>query len=166
MLTIDAQVHAYERDRPGRPWLAALHGPAEVTGDQMVAAMDAVGVDGALLVSPFTMYGYDASYAREVHAKHRRRFGLIRPVDPGDPAVADTIAAWAATATTKSANDANQMRRAPYRSTPTPWASRTARCRPPSSPPRIAPTWATSRPRESSTTSPAAAGTGPFGQVG
>ena len=31
-------------------------GPAEVTGDQMVAAMDAVGVDGAMLVSPFTMY--------------------------------------------------------------------------------------------------------------
>jgi L-fuconolactonase len=97
MLTIDAQVHAYERDRPGRPWLAALHGPAEVTGDQMVAAMDAVRLDGALLVSPFTMYGYDASYALEVYAKHKRRFGLIKPVDPDDPAVADTIAEWAAT---------------------------------------------------------------------
>jgi L-fuconolactonase len=96
MPTIDAQVHAYERDRPGRPWLAPLHGPAEVTGDQMIAAMDAVGIDGGLLVSPFTMYGYDASYAREVYAKHPRRFGLIRPVDPDDPAVADTIAAWAA----------------------------------------------------------------------
>jgi hypothetical protein len=32
--------------------------PAEVTGDDMVAAMDAVGVDGALLVSPFTLYRY------------------------------------------------------------------------------------------------------------
>jgi L-fuconolactonase len=97
MLTIDAQVHAYERDRPGRPWLAPLQGPAEVTGDQMVAAMDAVRVDGAVLVSPFTMYGYDASYAREVYAKHKRRFGLVKPVDPGDPAVAETIADWAAT---------------------------------------------------------------------
>ena len=97
MLTIDAQVHAYERDRPGRPWLAALHGPAEVTGDQMAAAMDRVGVDGALLVSPFAMYGYDASYALEVYARHGRRFGLIKPVDADDPAVADTIAAWAAT---------------------------------------------------------------------
>jgi hypothetical protein len=29
-----------------------------VTGDQMVAAMDAVGVDGAILVSAFTMYLY------------------------------------------------------------------------------------------------------------
>jgi L-fuconolactonase len=97
MLTIDAQVHAYERDRPGRPWLAALQGPAEVTGDQMVAAMDRVRVDGAILVSPFTMYGYDASYALEVYARHKRRFGLIKPVDPGDPAVAETIADWAAT---------------------------------------------------------------------
>jgi L-fuconolactonase len=97
MLTIDAQVHAYERNHPGRPWVGVLRGPPEVTGDQMVAAMDAVGVDGALLVSPFSMYRYDASYALEVYAAHPGRFGLIKPVDPGDPAVADTIADWAAT---------------------------------------------------------------------
>ena len=42
MVTIDAQVHAYERDYPGRPWAAVLPGPPEVTGDDMVAAMDAV----------------------------------------------------------------------------------------------------------------------------
>ncbi len=97
MLTLDAQVHAYERDHPGRPWAGVLHGPAEVTGDDMVAAMDAVGVDGALLVSPFTMYRYDASYAIEVYAAHPGRFGLIKPVDPIDPAVAETIADWAST---------------------------------------------------------------------
>jgi predicted TIM-barrel fold metal-dependent hydrolase len=96
MVTIDAQVHAYERDHPGRPWAAVLHGPPEVTGDAMVAAMDAVGVDGALLISPFTMYRYDASYAIDVHAAHPDRFALIKPVDPADPAVADTIAEWAA----------------------------------------------------------------------
>jgi L-fuconolactonase len=97
MLTIDVQVHAYERNHPGRPWLAFLHGPSEVTGDQMVAAMDAVGVDGALLVSPFAMYGYDASYALEVHKKHPGRFGLIKPFDPTDPQVAERVADWAAT---------------------------------------------------------------------
>jgi predicted TIM-barrel fold metal-dependent hydrolase len=97
MPTIDAQVHAYERDHPGRPWAAVLHGPPEVTGDQMVAAMNAVGVDGALLVSPFTMYRYDASYAIEVRAKHSGRFALIKPVDPSDPGVAETIAQWKAT---------------------------------------------------------------------
>ena len=97
MPTIDVQVHAYERNHPGRPWVGTLHGPAEVTGDQMVAAMDAVGVDGAVLVSPFSMYGYDASYALDVYAKHPGKFGLVKPVDPSDSAVADTIAAWAAT---------------------------------------------------------------------
>jgi predicted TIM-barrel fold metal-dependent hydrolase len=97
MVISDAQVHAYERDHPGRPWAAVLHGPPEVTGDQMVSAMDAVGVDGALLVSPFTMYRYDASYAIEVYAAHPGRFALIKPVDPADPAAADRIAAWAAT---------------------------------------------------------------------
>ena len=75
MPTIDSQVHAYERNHPGRPWLGTLQGPAEVTGDQMVAAMDAVGVDGAGLVSPFSMYGYDASYALDVYAAHPGRFG-------------------------------------------------------------------------------------------
>src|SRR5262245_43830965 len=97
MPTIDAQVHAYERNHPGRPWAAVLHGPPEVTGDDMVAAMDAVGVDGALLVSPFTMYRYDASYAIEVRGRHPGRFGLINPVDPAGPAAAQTVADWAAT---------------------------------------------------------------------
>lgn len=96
MLTIDSQVHAYERDHPGRPWHAVLHGPPEVTDDDMVAAMDRVGVDGALLVSPFTMYRYDASYALDVYARHPSRFGLIKPVDPTDPGVVETIEEWAA----------------------------------------------------------------------
>src|SRR5439155_25587074 len=97
MLTVDSQVHAYQRNHPGRPWLGTLVGPAEVTGDQMVAAMDAVGVDGAVLVSRFSMYGYAASYALEVYAAHPGRFGLVKRVDPNDASVADTIADWAAT---------------------------------------------------------------------
>ena len=93
--TIDSQVHAYERDRPERPWSGFLQGPDEVTGDDMVAAMDAVGVDGALLVSPFSMYRYDPSYALEVYAKHPGRFGLIKPFDPESEAVAEEVAEWA-----------------------------------------------------------------------
>jgi L-fuconolactonase len=97
MATIDSQVHTYEHDHPGRPWVSVLTGPPHVTGDEMVAAMDDVGVDGALLVSPYAMYRYDASYALEVYAAHPTRFRLIKPVDPSDPAVAETIADWAAT---------------------------------------------------------------------
>jgi L-fuconolactonase len=63
----------------------------------MVAAMDAVGVDGAILVSPFSMYRYNASYAKEVYAAHPSRFRLVKPADPTDPAVVGTIADWAST---------------------------------------------------------------------
>ena len=94
---IDCQVHAYERNRPERPWIGFLTGPDEVTGDDMVAAMDAVGVDGALLVSPFSLYRYDASYILEVYATHPGRFGLIRPFDPQSEAVSGEIAEWAGT---------------------------------------------------------------------
>ena len=95
MPIIDAQVHAYERDRPDRPWVGTLAGPPEVTGADMAAAMDAVGVDGAVLVSPYSMYRYDASYALDVHAAHPGRFCLVKPVDPEDPGVAETVADWA-----------------------------------------------------------------------
>ncbi len=76
MEIVDAQVHAYERNHPGRPWVGHLQGPASATGDEMVAAMDAVGVDGALLVSPYSLYRYDASYVLEVGAAHLRECGL------------------------------------------------------------------------------------------
>jgi predicted TIM-barrel fold metal-dependent hydrolase len=94
MLIIDAQVHAYERNHPGRPWHAALTGPPEVTGDQTVAIMDEVGVDGAILVSAFTMYRYDPSYALDVRTRHSGRFAVVTPVDPANPAVAEAIADW------------------------------------------------------------------------
>ena len=97
VLTIDSQVHAYERDSPERPWQGFLDGPDEVTGDDMVAAMDAVGVDGALLVSPYSMYRYDASYALEVYAKHPGKFGLIRPFNPESETIDEDMAEWTST---------------------------------------------------------------------
>ncbi|HAA95976.1 MAG TPA: hypothetical protein DHW65_01470 [Dehalococcoidia bacterium] len=95
--TIDVQVHAYERDHPGRPWQGFLRGPDEVTGDDMVKAMAAVGVAGAILISPYSLYQYDASYALEVYAKHPGSFGLVKPFDPESATIADDVARWAAT---------------------------------------------------------------------
>lgn len=94
MPVIDAQVHCYERNHPGRPWVAVLHGPPEVTGDDMIKAMDAVGVDGALLVSVYTMYRFDESYAVAVQRAYPGRFGVIKPVDANDPKVGETIDQW------------------------------------------------------------------------
>lgn len=97
MLTLDAQVHAYERDRPERPWQSVIPGRAEVTGDDMVAAMDALGIDGAVLVSAYSTYKFDASYVLEVYSRHSTRFALVKPVDPHAPDIAEIIADWKTT---------------------------------------------------------------------
>ena len=94
MTIIDSQVHAYEANTPKRPWHTVPNWPDHVTGDEMVAAMDKVGVDGAIFISAFSMYRYDASYAVEVQRAHPGRFAIVKPVDPDDPGVADVIADW------------------------------------------------------------------------
>ena len=94
MMVIDSQVHAYEANTPQRPWNKVPNWPAHVTGDEMVAAMQKVGVDGAIFVSPFGLYGFDASYAVAVQKAHPDRFAIVKPVNPDDPAVADVIADW------------------------------------------------------------------------
>lgn len=94
MAIIDSQVHAYEANTPRRPWHSVPNWPDHVTGDEMVAAMDAVGVDGAIFISAFGLYQYDGSYAVEVQRAHPDRFAIVKPVNPDDPAVADVIAEW------------------------------------------------------------------------
>jgi len=94
MPIIDSQVHAYEANTPKRPWHSVPNWPPHVTGDEMVAAMDKVGVDGAIFISAFSLYQYDASYAVEVQRKHPGRFAIIKPVNPADPKVGEVIAEW------------------------------------------------------------------------
>ena len=93
-MIIDSQVHAYAANTPQRPWNTVPNWPDRVTGDEMVAAMDQVGVDGAILVSAFSLYRYDASYAVEVQRAHPERFAIVKPLDPDDPEVADVVADW------------------------------------------------------------------------
>ena len=94
MTIIDFQVHAYEANSPKRPWHSVPNWPDHVTGDEMVAAMDKVGVDGAIFISAFSLYRYDASYAVEVQRAHPGRLAIVKPVDPDDPDVADVVAEW------------------------------------------------------------------------
>ena len=94
MPIIDSQVHAYEANTPKRPWATVPNWPPHVTGDEMVAAMDKVGVDGAIFISSFSMYRYDGSYAEEVARQHPGRMAIVKPVDPDDPNVADVVAKW------------------------------------------------------------------------
>jgi L-fuconolactonase len=99
VLIIDCQVHPFLAESPQRPW-AHPHddGRRQVSADEMVMAMDAVGVDGAIAVSPRGMYGFDPSYAVQVQRTHPDRFAIVRPVDPEDPAAGESIAEWKRTA--------------------------------------------------------------------
>jgi len=95
MRVIDVQVHAYERNHPGRPWVDKLHGPDSASGEEMVAAMDAVGVDAAVIVSTFNLYRFDPGYALECYAKWPDRFRVVKPIDVTDPGVDQHVADWA-----------------------------------------------------------------------
>ena len=97
MPIIDVQVHAYERNHPGRPWAGQLHGPQSANGKEMVAAMDAVGVDAAIIVSTFNLYRYDPSYALEVYRTYPARFRVVKPTDVTDPAIDEVVGEWAKT---------------------------------------------------------------------
>src|ERR1700752_5304333 len=94
MPIIDSQIHAYEANTPKRPWHNVPNWPPSATGDEQVAAMDGLGIDGAIFISAFSMYRYDASYAVEVQKAHPGRFAIVKPVDPDNPAVGDVIADW------------------------------------------------------------------------
>jgi len=53
---IDVQVCPFDRNHPGRLWASPLHGLASATDEEIMAAMNSVGVDGAILVSSFSAY--------------------------------------------------------------------------------------------------------------
>lgn len=97
MPIIDVQVHPYERDHPGRPWLGQAHGLPSASGEEMVAAMDSVGVDAAVMVSSFALYRFDPSYALSVYRAYPDRFRVVTPIDASDPVIDDVVANWART---------------------------------------------------------------------
>ena len=76
MAIIDSQVHAYEANTAKRPWHTVPNWPDHVTGDEMVAAMDSVGVDGAIFISTFSTTWPSCSPERR---PLRRTHGRICP---------------------------------------------------------------------------------------
>src|SRR6516162_7529567 len=79
MPVIDVQVHPFDRNHSGRPWASPSHGLDSATGEEMVAAMNSVGVDGAIMVSSFSAYEYDPSYALEVYNTYPDKFRVVTP---------------------------------------------------------------------------------------
>ena len=87
---IDSQVHAYAANTPDRPWSGVPNWPAHVSGDEMVAAMDAVGVDGAILVSALRKTPGDATKTLRIRVRQHlpplfQRIGRVKPRQLDNP---------------------------------------------------------------------------------
>jgi predicted TIM-barrel fold metal-dependent hydrolase len=111
MTITDAQVHVWEPHSPQRPWpaesLAALpggfvaapgarpHRPEPIGADEMVAMMDAAGVDRAVIVPP-SPAGDSNDTALEAAAKYPQRFVVMGRFDPSAPGARDRLQGWLA----------------------------------------------------------------------
>lgn len=95
---VDAQVHVWLRPTAEYPWapglleqlpaeLAPRYTAADRSADELVGMMDEVGVQAAVLVSPW-LYGADHSYALDAAARYPGRFAVVGPYDPAGPAYA------------------------------------------------------------------------------
>ena len=92
----DSQVHLWMRNTPDRPWLIGseqfAHGP-EMTGEQMIAKMDAAGVDRAIVVPP-SWAGDNNDVAAAAVAANPDRFALAGRIAMTKPLSNEEFATW------------------------------------------------------------------------
>jgi predicted TIM-barrel fold metal-dependent hydrolase len=85
MLITDAQIHLWEVDRPDRPWIKGLqrppHRPNGFGAEEILAEMDAIGVDRAVIVPP-TWVGDNNDSVLEAASKYPKRFAVVGRFDP------------------------------------------------------------------------------------
>ena len=99
-MTTDAQVHLWEPDRPDRPWppgteVSGQHGirPNGFGASEMLAAMDAAGVDRAVIVPP-SWAGENNATPLEAAAAYPRRFAVMGRFDPSAPNARLRLEGW------------------------------------------------------------------------
>jgi predicted TIM-barrel fold metal-dependent hydrolase len=97
MLVTDAQIHLWETERADRPWptdgRSTPHRPGGFTAEQMLAEMDPIGVDRAVIVPP-SWIGETNAYALEAAAQYPSRFAVMGRFDPEDPAFLSQLPTW------------------------------------------------------------------------
>ena len=83
MLVTDAQVHLWPSEDPAQPWRKLSrppHRPNGFSGEEMLAEMDAAGVDRAVIVPP-TWAGDSNDWALDLAAKYPSRFAVVGRFD-------------------------------------------------------------------------------------
>lgn len=101
MPVIDAQIHLWEAHRPDRPWPAEYvgqkitpqHRAEPLLAPEMLAMMNAVGVDRAIVVPPSTV-GENNATALEAAAAHPDRFAVMGRINPVAPDAVEQVKHW------------------------------------------------------------------------
>lgn len=93
----DAQVHIWEVDRPDRPWPQPRRNepqlPDGFSAPQMIAEMDAAGVDRAVIVPP-TWIGESNATAIEACQAYPGRFAVMGRFDALRPDAEAALSTW------------------------------------------------------------------------
>jgi predicted TIM-barrel fold metal-dependent hydrolase len=97
-MIIDAQVHLFEADTPARPWPKDGRDPPvmklpEFTGEHMIRAMDAIGVDRAVIVPPVWAGDHNET-ALSIAARYPERFAVMGRIDPWAEGSSQAIETW------------------------------------------------------------------------
>lgn len=96
MAVVDAQVHVWAEATPDRPWPPDAIAPQRVPAlgpDELLGAMNAAGVDRAVLIPP-TWEGSRNDLVLAAAAAHPDRFAAMGRLDWADPAQVAKVATW------------------------------------------------------------------------
>jgi predicted TIM-barrel fold metal-dependent hydrolase len=97
MLVTDVQVHLWAPETPDRPWPRPQqrppHRPNGFSAEEMLAEMDAAGVDRAVIVPP-TWAGESNAWALDVAAKYPDRFAVVGRFDVKAPDAGRQLEGW------------------------------------------------------------------------
>ena len=91
MTIIDSQVHAYEANTAKRPWHNVPNWPDHVTGDEMVAAMDKVGVDNMMPNARYLLVHWEPA-RRGLTVEPQRRSGSNKCTTQHEPTPKESAA--------------------------------------------------------------------------
>ena len=100
MMIVDSQVHIWAADTPERPWPPIVdptqsrpHKPQPITTADMLRAMDAAGVNRALIAPP-VWEGVRNDLALAAARDYPERFAVMGRVDLNNPASRDLLPTW------------------------------------------------------------------------
>jgi predicted TIM-barrel fold metal-dependent hydrolase len=96
-MIVDAQVHIWQADTPDHPWVPGSKAqmPEPFTIEKLVAAMDEVGVERAVIVPP-SWVGDRIEYALEAAKRFPHKFGVMGRLPLKTPMTAEELARWKA----------------------------------------------------------------------